>query len=162
MSDSSVHSSACYIRSIQKFTFRFLGSEDASHTRQQLSTSAAAHSVCSLHHISIIIDALFSYLKILCPNVHRCVRHCDSSEKPVVARNMNPGLVASAISTLLLMHNHWTTASRHSLARLFRHVTEEMCHLDSMYSCQCAVSIEDCGWPINQILTSSIFRLNSR
>ena len=112
----------------------FLGSEDTSHTHQQLSTSAAAHSVCSLHHISIIIDALLSYLKILCPNVHRCVHRCDSNEKPVVARNMNPGLLASAISTLLLMHNHWTTASRHSLARLFRHVTEEMCHLDSMYS----------------------------
>ena len=77
------------------------------------------------------------------------------------ARNMNPVLLASAISTLLLMHNHWTTASRHSLARLCRHVTEEMCHLDSMYihSCQCAVGIEDCGWPIHQIL---IFRLNSR
>ena len=107
---------------------------------------------------SIVINTLFSYLKILCTNIP-C---CDSSEKPVVARNMSPGLLASAVSTLLLMHNHWTTASRHSLAKVCRHVTEELCHLCSIYSLQCAVGIGDCGFPIHQILLSSIFRPNSR
>ena len=70
-------------------------------------------------------------------------------KKPVVARDMSPGLLASAVSTYSTTEvqppDHCQPPQS---SHVCRHLTEELCHLCSVHSVQCAVGIDDCGWPI--------------